>query len=157
MYYSIAEVRAFKLEVEAIHTLSNMELPSAYLSQQPPRLSMKALVRQSSDATNSYEDRRLALAKTAAKLNKWSCRLASSKSYDDTSLAVAKAKAKLHDWSMRIALETARLDLLEYDTNLIARFQREKDLGYLVEMSKRANISPFSVRTKRRRVTTEDF
>ena len=121
---------------------------------------MKSLLSLASDTTNSYEDRRLALAKTTAKLNKWSCRLASSKSYDDTSLAVAKAKAKLHDWSMRIALETARLDLLEYsyDSNPLARFQREKDLGSLVQIGNRAKVSPFSVRTKRRRVTySEDF
>eukprot|EP00579_Thalassiosira_antarctica_P010268 CAMPEP_0201913986 /NCGR_PEP_ID=MMETSP0903-20130614/4294_1 /ASSEMBLY_ACC=CAM_ASM_000552 /TAXON_ID=420261 /ORGANISM="Thalassiosira antarctica, Strain CCMP982" /LENGTH=206 /DNA_ID=CAMNT_0048449299 /DNA_START=128 /DNA_END=748 /DNA_ORIENTATION=+ len=151
-FYSRNELKAFSLEVKAIHTLSKI-LPDASSTcgtHATPRDCMIGL--EANPALRGLERylcptrvRNTALAQKALLTYHKQLNVNPNKTSEEKLQSLAAASAKMSQWSKLVAMETARLDSLS---------SYEGD--YLISINEPVDTSPFPATTKRRRVTSDE-
>ena len=150
-FYSKNELKAFSLEVKAVHTLSKI-LPDASSTcgtHSTPRDCMIGL--EADPALRGLERylcptrvRNKALAQKALFKYHKQLNVNPNKTSEEKLQSLAAASAKVSQWSKMVAKETARLDSL-----------RAYEGEYLISTNDPVDISSFPATTKRRRVTSD--
>ena len=151
LYYTQHDIREFKLEAEAIKTLSKLHSSSPGCVHAVRRSSMKSLIKLASNTDNSYEERYAALSEASSKLSKLSNRAANHFhlcTYENEDmnfhLDLAKARAKLAKWSKRV--EAVKLDLKrDHEEDCMKTFHKPVGGSSFPGITKRRSVVAFPV------------